>query len=491
MAKKASTPVVPKVSVILTTHDGYDDRLGRAVQSVLDQSFKDFELVVVKDGGKSRKVFLDSFKDPRIVYHHRKENFGQHTRPKNDGIKAAKADYICFLDGDNTYRKDHIQALWKDHERNPWAAVVYGDRMVVYEDGKKPSLPGVSSEFSLSLLGKQNYIDTGDVLVNKAAMMDVGGWDESLEFFADWNLWVRMAKAGYMFKHLKLIISDYYVHTTNNVRKAGKLDEKGYLRWHNDYIQNPYIWAKKTLFGDRPSPRVAIYTLCYDRLNTTKETFETMRKNTKYPFDHFVLDQGSKDDTRKWLKENEKKMNLTIELSDTNLGISKGSNLLLDKIREAGGYSLIIKVDNDCGFITERWLERMVDVFQHGRKFLLSPYPEGLIDNPGGAPRVKDGFIDKEYVGIVDHIGGLCVAAPAEAYEGFRWDDDDFLHGEQDFIFSQEMRMRGYILIYLENIKVEHLFNTSFSDSGKQLAKKEEKSYRERRQIEKVTRYES
>jgi len=486
------------ISVIITNHDKYTERLlSRALPSVLNQSFKDFEVIVVQDGGENIKDKLP--KDDRIVYLHRKENFGQHTRPKNEGTLKAKYDLIAYLDADNAYRKDHLQALYQEKQRSG-VNVVYGDRWIVDEDGKFLSqLAPETSEFSLSLLSKGNFIDTSDVLCDKSEILKVGGWDESLQYFADYNLWVRMAKNGASFKRVPLIITDYYVHSDNNVKKsqlAVKKYEKGLCdpdpacrekamdAVRGFSIQNCKLWPDKTVVGKRSKLKVAIYTLTYNRLPYTQTTFDTMRRTTKYPFDHFVLDQGSTDNTWTWLCDKEKEYNLKIFTENKNLGISKGSNYLLDKIGK--NYDVIIKVDNDLEFLTNNWLESIVEIFECSKGLVLSPYIEGLIDHPGGWPRVKDGFIGRHYVGITEHLGGACIAVSSRAYDNFRWEENDFLHGEQDWIFSQHCRNSGYALCYLENIRVEHMFNTSLLAKGKT---EEDQKYLDNRKKEKVTRY--
>lgn len=480
------------ISVICTTHEAYDSKIDRAIKSVINQSFKDWELIVIKDGGTNIQEKIDSYNDKRIRYIHRKENFGQHTRPKNEGTLAAKYDLIAYLDGDNKFLKDHLQALYKALE--PKLDVVYGDRMVIDETGRKPSLPGDRHEFSLSLLSQRNFIDTSDVLCRKSAILSCGGWDESLQYFADYNLWVRMAKNGSQFKRVPVIITDYYVHGSNNVNKSQKkyqeLIDKGippenpaFIDLLNGFsIQNCKMWPDKTIVGKRKKLKVAVYTMTYNRLSYTMETFESMRK-TKYPFNHFVLDQGSEDKTWTWLCDKEKEYNLKIFTEDKNLGISRGSNYLLDKI--GFDYDIIIKVDNDLRFLTENWLETIVDVYERTKGVVVSPYIEGLIDHPGGWPRIRDGYIDKNYVGVVQHLGGACIAAPLEVYKGFRWLENDFLHGEQDWVFSQEVMKQGRILMYLENVRVEHMFDTS---SGANPTDEKDKEYLRKRKVEKVTR---
>jgi glycosyltransferase involved in cell wall biosynthesis len=487
------------ISVIVTTHNR-KDKLKRAIESVFNQSFTKWELVIVDDcstDGTDKLVheYQMKNKDKEIQYIKLPQNFGTHTKPKNIGTKSAKYDLIAYLDDDNEYLKDHLQALYKAMQPN--IDVVYGDRMLIDETGKKPTVPAERLDFSLHELSKRNYIDTSDVLCRKSAIEKIGGWDEGLKYFGDYNLWVRMAKNGARFERVPLIITNYYIHGDNNVTKSALKYEElikngmspenpGFQDSLNGFsIQGCKIWPEKTSYGPAPKLKVAVFTMTYNRCKYTQETFSSMRETTEYPFDHFVLDQGSTDGTWRYLCDYEKKYGLKIYTENKNLGISAGSNYLLDKI--GFDYDIIIKVDNDLRFISEKWLETIVEVFERTKGMVVSPYIEGLIDHPGGWPRVRDGYVDRHYVGVVQHLGGACIAAPLGIYKGFRWREDDFLHGEQDWIFSQEVMKSGRVLAYLENVRVEHMFNTSPSANPDDETDKE---YLRNRKVEKVTRYE-
>jgi len=218
----------PKISVIITHHNRYKE-LKKAVQSVLSQTFKDWELIIVDDcsdkNAKQLRKYLKglTIKDSRVRYVIRSTNFGQHPRPKNEGSRMARAPYIAYLDDDNQYRRDHLQVLYTYMERwnrESGIDVVYGDRWLVDKTGMGKNMPGIARDFNFNILSQQNYIDTADVLIKKEWLEKVGGWDEDLPKFADWNLWVRMAKAGAKFKRIPIIITDYYVHKGCNQFKT-------------------------------------------------------------------------------------------------------------------------------------------------------------------------------------------------------------------------------------------------------------------------------
>src|SRR6266571_3271003 len=187
-----------KVSVIISTYNR-PERLAKAIESVKKQTFQDWELIIVEDVdliGIANLVL--STANPNIKRYALGEHFGCDTKPKNRGILAAKGEYIAFLDDDNEFRPDHLQALVNELDKEPDVAIVYGDRWIVYEDGQ-PGRRGVAEDFSFGKLGDHNFIDTSDVLVRREALFAVGGFDERYRKYIDWNLWWRMEKYGFVF----------------------------------------------------------------------------------------------------------------------------------------------------------------------------------------------------------------------------------------------------------------------------------------------------
>lgn len=446
----------PLISVITPTFNR-EKFLERAIKSVQKQTYKNWEMVISDDGSTDgTEAMVKKFVDKRIKYLKCDQSGGYLGVPRNLAMDLAQGELLAFLDSDCQFRPDHLQVLWKGLENRPEISATYGDRLIVDEYDKIPSVVGISGDFSVKRLLYQNYIDTNDVLIRRKAFEAVGGWDESLRKFADWNLWVRLGKAGYKFVRIPIIITDYYAHEGMN-QLATDLTIK-------DLFEpiDCKIWPVKTKYGEAKPLKVAIFTLVRDRLDYTKETFESMRATTEYPFDHFIVDNGSGKETADWLDEYTEKFGAYVIRNKENVGISLGSNQALDAI--PNDCDIIMKVDNDCRFLSKGWLEAIIDVFERVRSYVVSPYVEGLIDNPGGVPRRRldnpqlspYGYIGKNMIGFAPHLGGISIAAPKEAYEGFRWRDMDFYHGIQDVEFSQHCLRQGYALAYLENIKVEH-----------------------------------
>ena len=470
------------ISVVISTYRR-PEQLKKAINSVLAQTYTDYEVLAVHDGLGG---CLEEVNDPRVRYIDI-EHFGNHSRPKNEGILQSKGEYIAFLDDDNTWRPDHLQALINAFKDNPTLDIAYADRWVIDEDGKGQL--GVTSDFNPFVLMQRNFIDTSDFLIKREAMFALGGWDESEKRMLDWQLMIRAAKAGMKFHHVPLVLTDYYRHGKDQLSfsKDG-LGPDGLPTWSipDCLIELPYL-------GEVKEPRVAIFSLTYDRLEETKVGFESLQRTAGYPYYHYVVDNGSQDGTPEYLEQQVKDKKITALIyNKANKGISIASNQALDEImtqHERYGstaddhkYDIIMKVDNDCVFLSDGWLKEMVEIWKRNHITALSCYVQGLKDNPGGAERVGFGEINGQYIGITKHLGGICHFVDASAYDNFRWNEDSFYHGIQDLEFSRYLTSIGYQMAYLENYFCNH------GVDGTEGQMSRFKDYFERRQLEKSTK---
>jgi len=181
-------------------------------------------------------------------------------------------------------------------------------------------------------------------------------------------------------------------------------------------------------------------------------------ERTPTPFDHFVVDNGSVDGTREFLREEWGRC-VRIIANPDNRGISVASNQVLEAIGE--GYDYIVKVDNDCEIVTHDWLGRILGVMRaFGDRAMLSPFVDGLRNHKGGASRRGHQRVGGLTVGLVENLGGICLVAPAAAYADYRFDESLPLRGNQDFAFSRHAIGAGYQLGYVEEIVVRHMDTT-------------------------------
>lgn len=457
----------PTVSVVMSTFNRAEKQLPRAIQSVIDQTYTDWELIIVDDCSTDNTlevVHNFSQKDKRVIYALTEKNSGSDTHPKNVGVMKSRGKYICYLDDDCEFLPHHLDILVRKLDKDPTIDVVYCDMQILDEDHPemKPQ-PAIAKDPDAQFLFRRNHIDTSEVMHRRDAIFIVGGWDETLPKFVDWNLWVRMTKWGCKFERVGIAATNYYVHSnrkSNRVQTRTWVDQATGMTMFEPtfdpagcYIYLPYLGNDRQA---ELNPLVAVFTITYDRIEYTKRMRKSMKESTKYPFSWFVFDNGSKDGTNQWLHLETPYSAGSI----TNKGLTYASNFLIDRIVKDQEYQIIIKVDNDCEFMTKRWLESIVDLWKRNHMLYVSPYVEGLVHNPGGAVRVGQAFLGPYYVEVTEHIGGIFAAIDAHAYKKFRW-TDQFLHGNQDREASMAFVKQNYMPCYLPMHRVCHMDGTS------------------------------
>ncbi|MCL4552961.1 MAG: glycosyltransferase [Candidatus Marsarchaeota archaeon] len=205
---------MPKVSVIIPTYNrsGY---LSEALNSVLNQTFRDFEIIVVDDGSTDDTKAVAEKAGERVRYVWQ-VNQGL-SSARNTGIREALGDYVVFLDSDDLIlpRKLECQATYLDEHSA--VGVVYSDVYFCDEAGRNLALfseyaPG--RQCSGDVLGeliKGSLMPVHAAMVRKLCLNEVGGFDETLPSLEDWDLWIRIAQAHH-FAYLSQPVAKYRLH---------------------------------------------------------------------------------------------------------------------------------------------------------------------------------------------------------------------------------------------------------------------------------------
>lgn len=188
----------PRISVILPTHNRAHT-IERAVTSVLCQSFSDLELIVVDDASEDGTLDeLSRLRDSRLLIVTRDKRGGG-SAARNSGIALARADLIAFQDSDDEWlptklqeQVDAIDASDKNH------GACYCDFIRLSKEGAWLSEcvfrdERVKADITPLLL-RQNFISTQTLLVRATLLRDIGGFDEALPRYQDWDLALRVAE---------------------------------------------------------------------------------------------------------------------------------------------------------------------------------------------------------------------------------------------------------------------------------------------------------
>lgn len=209
----------PKISVVIPTYNR-EHSIAKAIECVLNQSFQDFEIIIVDDGSQdSTEKVVGQFNDSRIRYFAHSQNKGE-PAARNTGVIAAKGEYIAFLDSDDEWLSKKLEIQLNIHEQIPdeISASCTGYYLHLTNLGiilnKIPRCSGSSWYKYLLLFG----CDLGPgttMLVKKQAYHEVGYYDESLIRSPDWDWLIRYVKKYKLVVVEELLAHVYYSNPEN------------------------------------------------------------------------------------------------------------------------------------------------------------------------------------------------------------------------------------------------------------------------------------
>ncbi len=202
----------PKVSVIIPTYN-YANYVGEAIQSVLDQSFSDFEVIVVDDGSIDHTAeVVRRFSDTRVKYIFQ-ENRGL-PAARNTGIKASSGELLAFLDSDDKFHPDKLQTQVAFLKENPDVGLTYNSKFLVDSAGNCLSLRRSPATVTLADLVLGYPFAPSDVVIRREWAFRVSLFDESFVLNSeDLNFHLRLALEGCKFAGVEQALAYRQIHT--------------------------------------------------------------------------------------------------------------------------------------------------------------------------------------------------------------------------------------------------------------------------------------
>ncbi|MEZ4599309.1 MAG: glycosyltransferase family 2 protein [Syntrophotaleaceae bacterium] len=187
---------MPSVSVVVPTCNRAH-MIEKAINSVLNQTFEDLELIVVDDCSEDETAeVVEQIKDPRLKFFRQTERKGA-AEARNAGVAVSSGKYLAFLDDDDEWLPDKLQRQLEVFKTDPEMGMVYSGYYYVNAENNE-----IYREFQPSWRGKlddlllmENCIGTtSSAVVGRDCFNQVGGFDVSLPSSQDWDLWIRIAQ---------------------------------------------------------------------------------------------------------------------------------------------------------------------------------------------------------------------------------------------------------------------------------------------------------
>jgi GT2 family glycosyltransferase/MoaA/NifB/PqqE/SkfB family radical SAM enzyme/Flp pilus assembly protein TadD len=479
----------PLVSVIVPTHNR-PEMLEAALGSILAQTFRDFEIVVVNDAGVEVVdvvARMNTGKNVTYVRHARNRGLAA---ARNTGIRAARGRYIAYLDDDDLYGPDHLATLVRAMKDGARVAYTDASRAVQVKQGESYVTVGrdipYSVDFDRDRLLVCNFVPVLCFMHEKSAIEDAGYFDESLTSHEDWELWIRMSRLA-SFRHIPEVTCEFTWRddgtTMTSSRRADYLRTTlmVYEKHKGEITGRPDIEAKRRQhlslnFGhgadesvrtpddSGKGPYFSIVIPVFNNLGYTEKCIESIAANSGdlVTYDLVVVDNGSSDGTPEFLST--LSGDVRIIRNEENLGFAKACN---QGGRAARG-RFILFLNNDTE-VHPGWLEGMQRAIESrgadicGAKLL---YPDGTVQHAGvaftsaGPFHLFRGFAaDAPGVNKVRDLScvtAACMAVRKPLFDSLGGFDEAFRNGFEDVDFCLRARQAGARIVYTPECTATH-----------------------------------
>jgi glycosyltransferase involved in cell wall biosynthesis len=334
--------------------------LEECLTSLCAQTFKDFEVVVINDGGINIDNIIGKYSQQmRIQYKQHSSNKGR-SAALNTGLTSARGKYFAYLDDDDRILPDHFEILVNELETGEFP-IVYSDSFEVRQEPVNGTYKTVgkrvvySNDYDGDLLRKTNYIPILNLMHHRDCADKIGLFDENLTVLEDWDYWIRLSE-HYDFKHIPRITAEYRVRNDFSNATAAEA--------HHFPVCRERIRAKLAAPSGSPAkytdnPLVSMVILTCNQLEYTRKCLDSILKHTQRPFELIIVDNGSTDGTVQFLESeilrNCHDARVKIIKNNENKGFAGGNNQGM--AAASGDYVLLL--NNDV-VVTPGWLDRML-----------------------------------------------------------------------------------------------------------------------------------
>ncbi len=494
----------PLVTIIVPTKNR-SDMLIDAVRSILTQTHRHFEIIVINDGGGDVEGILSNLdSEGRIVYV-RLPQSRERSFARNLGITLAHGKYIAYLDDDDQYYPQHLETLVDFLERTG-NQVAYADAYRVHqvkENGryvtKSKDLP-YSKDFDGAEILVNNFIPNLCLMHAKACVEKVGGFESSLEPHEDWEFLIRLSQ-NYSIHHVKAVTAEFSWRmdgsTSSSARQPDFLRTREliYEKYRAESQSNPQVWeAQQQILGkEEHSSQVtmdcSIIIPVFNKMELTQNCLVHLAKVTNgNSYEVIIVDNASTDGTHEFLSS--LGGDIRIIRNDENLGFAKACNqgakaaigkylvfLNNDTIPQVGWLSPLVEeveLHVDVAVVGSKLLFPDKTVQHAGVVFSRKPFmPYHLFS--GAAENLPAANVRKEFQAVT----AACMLVKRESFKAVGGFDEEFINGFEDVDFCLKIRESGERVVYQPKSMLYHLAHQT---SGRKNPENEVNNYQRLRE---------
>lgn len=230
---------MPIVSVLMPVYRTKPEHLKATIQSILDQTFKDFEFLILDDcPTDTREKIIKFFKDKRIKYTQNKQNMGI-TPSRNKLVQMAKGKYLAVMDHDDISLPKRFEKQVQFLEKHPDFGVV-GCQYKMVPNGRKSRLPTTNEEIQIGLMQDCMILHPSSMI--RASVLKKNPYQEEFSPSEDYALWCSLIGKT-KFYNLPEILFHYNLHETNTSKvQSQKMQETAKKIRNIVHKENPKLW---------------------------------------------------------------------------------------------------------------------------------------------------------------------------------------------------------------------------------------------------------
>lgn len=209
---------MPKISIIIPTYNR-EDYIADTIQSVLEQTYKDFEVIVVDDGSTDNtKSKLEKF-GSKIKLIEQKNS--ERAIARNNGVKQSSGEYIAFVDSDDIWVKNKLEKQIEILENNKDIILTYSSCLRINQNGSKIKPAERQKQGYSGLLFEKllirNFITSPTPLLRRKNFEQIEGFKSKYIPYEDWEFWIRLSTLG-KFLFIPTPLAYYRIHKEQSVK---------------------------------------------------------------------------------------------------------------------------------------------------------------------------------------------------------------------------------------------------------------------------------
>lgn len=485
MQRKETFEIMPKISIIVPMYNTEKKFFIELVNSILGQTYENFELCL-GDGSPKKADFIDDIikKDSRIKYKYIGENKGI-SGNTNEALSLATGEYIGLLDHDDLLPMFSLYEIVKCINKNPDVQFIYTDEDKITSESLDRYDPHFKPDFAIDTLRSNNYI-THFSIFEKSLMEKIGGFNSNYDGAQDYDVIIKAAENAKKIVHIPKVLYHWRVHqnSTAMVAESKPYAYEAGIRVIEDHLKRENLKAKVSSGADVPgvyeveyeikgNPKVSIIIPNKDNINLLKRCIDSILKLTTYKnYEIVIVENNSvKKSTFEYYDKISKIDNIrVVKYLEKEFNYSKIINF---GVKNSYG-EYILQLNNDVELITKNWLEKFIgfcqreDVGAVGARLYYkdkSIQHAGIAIGIGGVAanlltRVKYGthgyFARECLTQNLSAVTGACLFSKRKIYEEVGYMEEDFKVAFNDVDFCLKIREKGYLIVYNPYIELMH-----------------------------------